>query len=97
MRAIQSICLIFMMMPVSYAAPAAESGSTTGPAPMVWCSWSSYFADATEADIVKNVDWLAEHLRPYGFQNVTIDDGYPALHHFPGVNGFLSGIQRPPI
>jgi hypothetical protein len=29
MRAIQSICLMFMMMLVSYAAPAAESGSTT--------------------------------------------------------------------
>jgi hypothetical protein len=29
MRAIQSICLLFIMMPVSYAAPAAESGSTT--------------------------------------------------------------------
>lgn len=48
-------------------------------APMVWCSWSSYFADATEADVVKNVDWLAEHLRPYGFQNVTIDDGYDRI------------------
>ena len=29
MRAIQSICLMFMMMLASYAAPAAESGSTT--------------------------------------------------------------------
>jgi hypothetical protein len=48
-------------------------------APMVWCSWSSYFADATEADIVKNVDWLAEHLRPYGFQYITIDDGYDRI------------------
>ena len=48
-------------------------------APMVWCSWSSYFADATEADIVKNVDWLAGHLKPYGFQYVTIDDGYDRI------------------
>jgi hypothetical protein len=48
-------------------------------APMVWCSWSSYFADATEDDIVRNTDWLAEHLKPYGFQYVTIDDGYDRI------------------
>jgi len=48
-------------------------------APMVWCSWSSYLADATEDDIVRNTDWLAEHLKPYGFQYVTIDDGYDRI------------------
>ena len=48
-------------------------------APMVWCSWSSYFADATEDDIVRNTDWLAEHLKAYGFQYVTIDDGYDRI------------------
>ena len=45
-------------------------------APMGWCSWTSYYADVTEDAIVKNADWLAEHLKPYGFQYVQIDDGY---------------------
>ena len=45
-------------------------------APMGWCSWTSYFADVTEDAIVKNTDWLAKHLKPYGFQYVQIDDGY---------------------
>jgi hypothetical protein len=45
-------------------------------APMVWCSWTSYYGDVTENAIVQNVDWLAAHLKPYGFQYVQIDDGY---------------------
>src|SRR5579883_2976828 len=45
-------------------------------APMVWCSWTSYYADVTEAAMVTNADWLAEHLKPYGFQYVQLDDGY---------------------
>ncbi len=48
-------------------------------APMVWCSWTSYFPDVTEDDIVKNTDWLAEHLGPYGFQYIQIDDGYDRI------------------
>ena len=45
-------------------------------APMVWSSWTSYYEDVTEADIVRNTDWLAENLKPYGFQYVQLDDGY---------------------
>ncbi len=43
---------------------------------MVWCSWTSYYGDVTEQEVVRNADWLAEHLKPYGFQYVQIDDGY---------------------
>lgn len=45
-------------------------------APMVWSSWTSYYEAVTEQDIVRNADWLATHLRPYGFQYVQLDDGY---------------------
>jgi len=45
-------------------------------APQVWCSWTSYYADVRESDIVNNADWLAENLAPYGFEYVQIDDGY---------------------
>ena len=44
--------------------------------PVVWSSWTSYYADVTEADIVRNADWLAKNLKPYGFQFVQLDDGY---------------------
>jgi hypothetical protein len=45
-------------------------------APMVWSSWTSYYAEVTEKDIVRNADWLAERLKPYGFEYVQLDDGY---------------------
>jgi hypothetical protein len=45
-------------------------------APMVWSSWTSYYAEVNEDDIVRNTDWLAENLKPYGFQYVQLDDGY---------------------
>jgi hypothetical protein len=44
--------------------------------PMVWCSWTSYYGEVTEQEVVRNTDWLAEHLKPYGFQYVQLDDGY---------------------
>jgi hypothetical protein len=45
-------------------------------APMVWSSWTSYYEAVTEGDVVKNADWLAANLKPYGFQYVQLDDGY---------------------
>lgn len=56
-----------------------------GRPPTVWCSWTSYYADVTEEDIVRNADWLAENLLPYGFEYVQIDDGYdrgPGGEHY---------------
>ena len=45
-------------------------------APMVWSSWTGYYEDVTEKDIVQNTDWLAKNLKPYGFQFVQLDDGF---------------------
>lgn len=45
-------------------------------APMVWSSWTSYYENVREADIVRNTDWIANKLLPYGFQYVELDDGY---------------------
>jgi hypothetical protein len=44
--------------------------------PTIWCSWTSYYAEAKEGDIVREVDWLAANLKPYGFEYVQLDDGY---------------------
>ena len=44
--------------------------------PMVWSSWTSYYGGVTEKDIVRNTDWIADHLKPYGFEYVELDDGY---------------------
>jgi hypothetical protein len=58
-------------------------------APMVWSSWTGYYADVTENDIVQNTDWLAKNLKPFGFQFVQLDDGYDR-----GKNGEHSWIEN---
>ncbi len=45
-------------------------------APMVWGSWTAYYYEAKESDIIRNTDWLSANLKPYGFQYVQLDDGY---------------------
>ena len=45
-------------------------------APIIWGSWTAYYYEAKESDIVSNTDWLAANLKPYGFQYVQVDDGY---------------------
>lgn len=57
--------------------------------PMVWSSWTSYYDGVKEEDIVRNADWIAAHLKPYGFQYVQLDDGYDR-----GKNGEHYWIER---
>jgi len=45
-------------------------------APMVWDSWSSYYDAVREDDVVRNTDWIAAHLKAYGYQYIQLDDGY---------------------
>jgi Melibiase/Alpha galactosidase C-terminal beta sandwich domain len=49
--------------------------------PTTWCSWTSYYAEVTEEDMVRNADWIAENLLPYGFEYVQLDDGYDRGEH----------------
>jgi alpha-galactosidase len=41
--------------------------------PMGWNSWDGYGTTVTEADVKANAQWLAEHLKPFGWQYVTVD------------------------
>lgn len=50
-------------------------------APVLWNSWDNYYAGVTEKAIVSNADWIAKHLKPYGFQYVVLDDGYDRGKH----------------
>jgi melibiase-like protein/alpha galactosidase C-like protein len=58
-------------------------------APLVWSSWTSYYEDVREEDIVRNTDWLAANLKPYGFGYVELDDGYDRIAN--GAHSWISG------
>jgi hypothetical protein len=61
-------------------------------APMVWSSWTSYYEDVTEKDMVSNTDWIATNLKPYGFQYVELDDGYD--RNANGQHSWIEGWNR---
>jgi len=41
-----------------------------------YCSWYFYYTNVSEQDMVKETDWMAEHLKPYGLEYVLMDDGW---------------------
>jgi hypothetical protein len=42
-------------------------------APAGWCSWYCYYMGTTEADMVRETDALAQHLKSYGLEYVQLD------------------------
>jgi hypothetical protein len=41
--------------------------------PMGWNSWDGYGTTINEAQVKANAEWMAEHLKPFGWQYVTVD------------------------
>src|ERR1700747_119418 len=48
--------------------------------PMGWNSWDSYGLTITEDQFKANVEWFNQHLKPYGWQYVVIDEGWYLQH-----------------
>ena len=46
------------------------------PGPWGWWSWTAYYFGLSEGTALTNAEWLAQHLRSYGFDLFHIDDGY---------------------
>ncbi|MDZ7372060.1 MAG: glycoside hydrolase family 27 protein [candidate division KSB1 bacterium] len=44
--------------------------------PMGWNSWDCFGSDVTEEQVKANVDFMAEHLKPYGWEYIVIDLGW---------------------
>ena len=42
-------------------------------APMGWNSWDCYGAAVTEEVLLKNTDYMAEHLKKYGWEYIVCD------------------------
>ena len=47
---------------------------------MGWNSWDSYGTTITEADVRTNAKWIAENLKPYGWQYVVVDMEWFAIN-----------------
>jgi len=45
-----------------------------------WLDWYVTYGKTSETAILRNADWLAEHLRDFGLEAVQIDDGWQAAY-----------------
>ncbi len=52
----------------------------TNRAPMGWNSYDYYDTNVTEADVLNNAAYLAEHLKPFGWEYVVVDIQWYAYH-----------------
>src|SRR6266699_1638004 len=78
-----SVATVFVM-----AKPATLDSATLLAAtpPMGWNSWDAYGETVSEADIRANAEWMAEHLKSFGWQYVVVDSGRDVTNHSAGTN-----------
>jgi len=58
------------------AAQGAKPAELAGTPPMGWNSWDSYGRTLNEDTIKANAQWMAKHLKPFGWEYVVIDEGW---------------------
>ncbi len=59
---------------LALACPALHAQKPLAPTPpMGWNSWDAYGITVREAEIRANAQWMAQHLKPYGWQYVVVD------------------------
>ncbi|NJK85585.1 MAG: glycoside hydrolase family 27 protein [Bacteroidales bacterium] len=60
--------------------------------PMGWNSWNCFGIDVTEAQVKANVDYMAEHLKQYGWEYIVVDLGW----YIPSsLNTWTFKVQNP--
>jgi alpha-galactosidase len=68
--------------------PSTQSESSTAQGmvaqtpPMGWNSWNCLGIEATEDQVMAVADYMAEHLKDYGWEYVVVDAGWYHPHHF---------------
>ena len=82
-RSIRSFGLLLALLAaaaVTAAEPAYWSWAKTPP--MGWNSWDCYGAGVWESNVIANADYMAETLKPHGWDTITIDiQWYEPLAH----------------
>ena len=53
-----------------------QKGEIASTPPLGWNSYTGYSTVAPEGEIIKNIDAVAEKLKPYGYEYVTVDNGW---------------------
>ena len=78
------------------AAPLARGETTARPSPpRGWNSYTGYSIAVTEEELLRNIDFLSEKLLPYGYDTVTVDNGWFLSGQGEGITIALDAYGRP--
>jgi hypothetical protein len=59
-----------------------------------WCSWFYTYEHVTEAEVIRNAEFAAKHLKKYGLEYIQIDEGYQRWHgDWEGNERFPHGMK----
>jgi hypothetical protein len=59
-----------------------------------WCSWFSFYGAITEEEVVRQAEFVARRLKPYGCDTIQLDDGfYRAFGDWEGNQKFPHGMK----
>jgi hypothetical protein len=59
-----------------------------------WCSWFSFFGAISEAEVLRQAEFAARQLKPFGFEYMQVDDGfYRAFGDWEGNDRFPHGMK----
>ncbi|HXJ93462.1 MAG TPA: alpha-galactosidase [Terriglobia bacterium] len=64
--------------------------------PLGWWSWTAFYSGVTATDVLNNAQWLAEHLKPLGYDYCHVDEGYEIArgdYLTPNAAQFPDGMQ----
>jgi len=74
-RFYQLVILVVVVTLLNLAAWAGDASLAPAP-PMGWNSWDSYGQTIDEAHFKASADWMAKHLKKFGWQYMVIDEGW---------------------
>lgn len=76
-RILPAFSLTFIMTLALFGQEAKPANPLLAPTPpMGWNSWDSYGLTVTEAEFKANAEWIAQHLKQFGWQYAVVDEGW---------------------
>ena len=70
------IALLLANLPCAAQLPLPTNKQLAPVPPMGWNSWDSYSETITEEQVRANADWMAKHLKQFGWEYIVIDEGW---------------------
>src|SRR5215467_2025483 len=80
------IAVALIAMPMSKPAAPESTSTLAASPPMGWNSWDAYGETVSEADIRANAQWMAGHLKKFGWEYIVVDSGWYVTNHSAGTN-----------